>query len=1565
MRKFYAILAGIVFTLLFATCTQFTADIDDYLSRWSSEAYITDSTIKAVSQNDLNSIPSVPSAEDVSVVFKVRNPKLFPLDLPPEVDAAKNVIVFEHLTRAPVAGTDYTLTQSEDRQNLILTYKASFLNAHEWGEQDLSSTLTLYAKDGRKFKQTYTLKVKANTPPPNPGYTVAKTTGSPAYYVLCITVPDTDMRKTAGEGKLLHKDLARVEINGTPYTFSVNEAQTAFVKPDVPVFIAHSDIEKLSEPDADDVPADGSWVLYYKTDVEVKDGAVKKDYTVRLADAQGLVSGILNASTKSNKAEAETVRITKGTKISGSGSEADPTIIGTDSTGAELSVASATGNTTVHCTVSEIGGSTPVKYDGNPVTVPLPLNGAGEKKYKMEYYTDGEGFAATPVQTVYYKVAQGHSVTFDANGGSYPDGTTAVSKVALHGTAVSAPDPLPVQQGFGVTGWYKDKACSAGQAWNFATDTVTGDMTLYAQWTAGGGIPYKVEHYQQNVNDDNYPAAPTDTDNATGTTGANAAVTLKNYSGFEAGTYTATTIAADGSTVVKVLYKRKQITVTFDPNGGTIDGNTGKKSVTGKYGAPLTAPTASWAGHGFSGWNPPLSAGSTFPAEENTEYTAQWDLNSYTVTYTVVGGNGKIQAGSDPLTANATVSVVHGGSVTFTAVPDTGYEVDSWSSNVGNISSDKTKATLSNIDGDKTVTVKFKKKSYNVTFSVENSVGGTIKARPEGGSENTTGSVSVEHGKKVTFTAAPADNSYEVEKWTVDGTAVADHTSTSYELPSVTGNKDVTVKFKKKVYNVTYSVEGGVGGTLTAKVDSNTIQSGYKVEHGKTVTFTAAPARGWHIDSWTVSTDSFESGGGTGTSATLKVTAEATVTVKFEPDAAFNLASSETGAWKILREEAARTKGPGTIVIDGTITATGGDNAGEITLGRSLTIEGKSGSSTDILDAAGLNRIFKVSSGTLTLKNLTLKNGKAEGSDGPGDGGAIYVHGASVKITGCTLTDNTANKNGGAVYATKRGDNAAHVTISGGSINGNTVTINSGFGGGIYINDGCELTLKDNVTVKDNKAARGGGVRANKSTVTMNGCTFEGNKSTHGDASNGCGGVYVNGGTVTMQSCTLKSNDGKVRAGGLLVEGGAKVTMDGCTITGNTATTGGGIYITGGSSIVTLNNGVQIKDNTATTGGGVYVQDGTFKMSGSAIVTPSTGSDQYTPGKNDVYLKTGQAITVDGTLSNNPAARITPEEYKENVLVLRGNITDGSPQNRKKFTVPPEKVTEDSENWNVFWYIADNGNLKAEVEDPDMLKTVTDGSPNNTIIKLGNISDLKTVEIWGYRKIMLKADRAVTLTCSSKGNNYKHLQVQEHASLILKGPITLQGTDYGSDTQYALYVENGGKAEIKDSVTITGFKNGNIGPVVSDGKLTMSGGEISGNKAKNGGGVYIHASWRSFKMTGGTIKGNLATEHGGGVYVDGSYNDGYPIRGQFWLEGGTIEGNTADKGGGVYSQGEFTMSGGTITKNTATNNGRAIMLNYYFHWDGGEIKGNLGNGSVVGDSGGNFSNNTNPRKEPS
>ena len=1456
MRKAFIILTGMLFTLLFATCTQFTADIDGYLSYWASEAYITDSSIKAVLQNDLNSIPSVPSAEDVSVTFKLQNPKSFSLDLPPAAAPAKKVIVFEHLTQAPVAGTDYTLTQSEDRQSLTLTYKASFLQAHEWGAQDLSSTLSLYAVDGRPFKQIYTLKLKANTPPQNPSFTVAKTTGSPAYYVLCITIPDMDKRVPGG---LLHKDLARIEVNGTSYSFSVNEAQKAFTKPESDSFITHSDVAKLSEPDADEVPTDG-WVLYYKTDVEVKDGAAKKDYTIKLIDERGLASDILNASTKPNKAENETIRIVKGTKISGSGSESDPIVIGTGSAGAELSVSSTTTNTTVYCTVSEIGGSTPVKYDGNPVTVPLPLNGAGEKKYKLEYYTDGEGLAATPVQTVYYKVVQGHTVSFDANGGVYPDGTTVVSKIALHGATVSAPDVLPKKQGFRVTGWYKDKACSAGQAWNFETDMVTGDMTLYAQWTAGA-VSYKVEHYQQNINDNNYPSSPTDTDKPTGTTGANAAVTLKNYPGFETGTYTAATIAADGSTVVKVYYKRKIISVMFNPNGGTIDGSGDNKTVSGKYGAPLTAPTAEYTGHNFSGWKPMPPAPqlpSTFPAE-NAEYTAQWDLNSYTVTFSV--------------------------------------EI---------------------VDGE---------------------AGGTITATPEGGSATSSSPVSVEYGKKVTFTADPTNTDWEVAEWKKDN-IVVNGTNSTYTLSNITENKEVTVKFHQ---------------------------------------------------------------------STLK----------------------NQATWKDLARAVKSAPDNATLTIDGEIKATRGTgNNGEIVINKNLTIKRATGASSAVIDAnkdtgsKPKHRIFKVESDkTLTLENLTLKGGIAEMSDMDGSGGGVYVETSGKLImTDSSITDCEAI--------------------------GDTGTQKYGYGGGVYNKGTVKMTGGE---IKNNKARVGGGID-NNGTLILTNATLTGNTATLGSAlcmssdssgemtggkiiSNTCsgsgdGGVYIHAGTFTLKSgASIESNTADYGGGAYVGQNGTLI-INGGSIKLNKARRGGGVYVSGnstkrgtlrmiqgdisdngagwnGTSYTGMgggvyNNGVfemtggEIKDNKAQTGGGVYFSEGTFKMSGSAVVTPSTGLEANVKGKNDVYLKTGQAITVDGTLSNNPAARITPEEYKENVPVLRGGSGVTLKNETGKFIVPPQKVTVESEDWNVFWYIADNGNLKAEVENSSLLQEVISGRPNNTpfIIKLGDIDDLTTVEIPKNKKIMLKADREVTLTCPNNGHDhYKHLQVQRDATLILEGKIKLQGADYGDKDHYALCVEKDGNAEIKDGVTITGFKNTGRGTVFVDGNLTMSGGTITGNKARNkgdgtayddgkGGGVYICPD-RSFTMTGGTISDNEAG-NGGGVYVSADHDQF--MYGNFIMKGGTIKNNKATvssvysyieytgHGGGVCTQGNFEMKGGTITGNQSERNCKAVQAENDFYWYSGDITDNGGaNQAVSGkkavanrnDSIYYFHNKTKPHKDPS
>ena len=413
MRKAYIILTGIFFTLLFTACRQFTADIDDYLSYWSAEAYIADSTIKAVVQNDLNNIPSVPSAQDVPVTFNLKNSKSFPLDLPPEADVEKKVIVFEHLAQVPKFGDDYTIVQSEDCQSLILTYKATFLQRYEWGEQDLSSTMTLYAKDGRKFKQTYTFKVKANTPPPKPTFAVAKTTGTPSYYVLCITAPETDMRKAVAGG-LLHKDLAHVEINETPYAFSVNEAEKKFVKPESDSFITLSDVAKLTAPDADKVPT-GGWVLYYKTDVEVKEGAAKKAYTVRLADEQGLVSASLNASTKPNRPAPVQISRVKGictADVNSDNTGAAPHIIGVGEAEkpATLRLTCATADSTIYYTLTEIvAGSlaSPLTASGagSGVDISLPIQtGKTEAEYTLTVWAEAGGFETGAERTLYYKI---------------------------------------------------------------------------------------------------------------------------------------------------------------------------------------------------------------------------------------------------------------------------------------------------------------------------------------------------------------------------------------------------------------------------------------------------------------------------------------------------------------------------------------------------------------------------------------------------------------------------------------------------------------------------------------------------------------------------------------------------------------------------------------------------------------------------------------------------------------------------------------------------------------------------------------------------------------------------------------------------------------------------------------------------------------------------------------------------------------------------------------------------------------------------------------------------------
>ena len=89
MRKVYSVLIGIFFTLAFTTCKQFNADIDEYLSYWSAEAFIRSASIEAVTQTDVTGVASVASEKDVTVTLKVQNPKSFRFALPSASETRK------------------------------------------------------------------------------------------------------------------------------------------------------------------------------------------------------------------------------------------------------------------------------------------------------------------------------------------------------------------------------------------------------------------------------------------------------------------------------------------------------------------------------------------------------------------------------------------------------------------------------------------------------------------------------------------------------------------------------------------------------------------------------------------------------------------------------------------------------------------------------------------------------------------------------------------------------------------------------------------------------------------------------------------------------------------------------------------------------------------------------------------------------------------------------------------------------------------------------------------------------------------------------------------------------------------------------------------------------------------------------------------------------------------------------------------------------------------------------------------------------------------------------------
>lgn len=244
-------------------------------------------------------------------------------------------------------------------------------------------------------------------------------------------------------------------------------------------------------------------------------------------------------------------------------------------------------------------------YEG--FTAPKPVS--------YDVVDDGE------VTYVDYKYTRDrHQVTIH-----YNNGNDSETKELAYGEKW---EEKPYRAGYAFAGWYTDAKCTKEYKANMPDQ----DLTLYAKWEANI-VNYVVEHYQQNVQGDDYTLK--ESSHARAAVDSEVTPEVMKYKGFEEPKTEKVTISGDGQTTVKYYYKRKVHTVTFDADSGTFAAEKGEDDskivVTGRYGANITVPKApTRTGYQFLGWDEDVEM--TIP-DKDLIYKAQWLKMEYTLQF--------------------------------------------------------------------------------------------------------------------------------------------------------------------------------------------------------------------------------------------------------------------------------------------------------------------------------------------------------------------------------------------------------------------------------------------------------------------------------------------------------------------------------------------------------------------------------------------------------------------------------------------------------------------------------------------------------------------------------------------------------------------------------------------------------------------------------------------------------------------------------------------------------------------------------------------------------------------
>jgi len=152
------------------------------------------------------------------------------------------------------------------------------------------------------------------------------------------------------------------------------------------------------------------------------------------------------------------------------------------------------------------------------------------------------------------------------------------------------------------------------------------------------------------------------------------------------------------------------------------------------------------------------------------------------------------------------------------------------------------------------------------------------------------------------------------------------------------------------------------------------------------------------------------------------------------------------------------------------------------------------------------------------------------------------------------------------------------VTIEGGSETSGSLGDNPGVGGGIWVDNPASLTLQDSMVSGNHADSSGGGIDVNGS-LTVERSTIENNQAGCGVVS--CPGFGIGGGIddfgadVSITNSTIMGNQSASDGGGLYVGSEAGVTFANATIANNQADLGGGAELGGGGIAVAFGTDAQ------------------------------------------------------------------------------------------------------------------------------------------------------------------------------------------------------------------------------------------------------------------------------------------------------------------------------------------------------------------------------------------------------